>query len=294
MVNVPFLKRGIPLPFGGRKNSEAEADQTATTTSSTTDITSQAGLVDPEKASASNTPASPVQTEITETEAEKPTASKNRWPLWVKLAIAGCTFAIIAGLAIGLGVGLTRHKHSSSHKDESAPVGGSDNGQGGSPQKRSKLAVYWGAKLNTVSLDTVCEDPSYDIVNLAFLSAFFANGQYPRLVIPSLNGSSEAQKRVGAVDLQDGTPLVPAIQKCQANGKLVLLSMGGAAGYADVKVGSDALGQQVADTIWDLFLGGGRKREIRPFGEDVILDGIDFGTSCNFFSLEKVLTNKKN
>lgn len=287
MVNMPFLKQGHWLPFGGRKDSEGDANQTATTTSSTTDITCQAGLFDPEKADASNTPASPVQTETTETETEKQTAGKHRWPLWMKLAIAVCTFAMIAGLAIGLGVGLTRHKHSSSRKDESTPLGGGggDGGPGGSPpQKRSsKLAVYWGAKLNTVSLDSVCDDPSYDIVNLAFLSAFFANGQYPRLVIPSLNGSSEAQRRAGAVDLQDGAALVPAIKKCQANGKLVLLSMGGAAGYADVRLGSDALGRQVADTIWDLFLGGGGKREIRPFGENVILDGVDFGKfrTCN-------------
>ncbi|KAJ6780669.1 hypothetical protein PWT90_01329 [Aphanocladium album] len=272
-----WLKESIQLPFGGRKNSEAS--QTGTTASSTTDITSQAGWVDPEKAeAAANMQAASAKPETVAADDEK-TTTKRQWPLWMKLAIAGCIFAVVVGLSVGLGVGLTRHKHNGSPGgDSSSSSGDSSSGSGssgGSPQRPSKLAVYWGSKFNTIPLDDVCEDPSYDIVNLAFLSYFFGNGQYPRLAIPSLNGSSEAQRLAGAVDLQDGTALVPAIKKCQANGKLVLLSMGGAAGYSDVSVGSDGTGQLVADLIWNLFLGGGKKPEIRPFG-NVVLDGVDF------------------
>nr|QDJ94329.1 chitinase chiB3 [Cordyceps cicadae] len=130
-------------------------------------------------------------------------------------------------------------------------------------------------------LDSVCGDAAYDTVNLAFLSHFFGSGgggQYPRLAIASLGPASEAQRLAGAADLQDGTSLAPAIRKCQAAGKRVLLSMGGAAGYAEVRLASDAQGRQVADTVWELFLGGGeggKKAEIRPFG-DVVLDGVDF------------------
>lgn len=315
-------------------------DPTATTSSSTTDLTAFTGwdtetprigvtylegdtekvkVVEGEVGAAKNE-ASRVQvtdleadaahTEVTESEPEKKTSFvsrwafwKNPWPLWKKLALAGgIVFIILAlglGLGVGLGVGLAKHRSSGHSGDDSGQAtnnsgsssdgngssngssngGGSGSGSGsgkGSPGKTNKLVVYWGAKLNTVSLDTVCSDPSYDIVNISFLSYFFAEGQFPRLAIPSLNGSSAAQKLAGAISLQDGTSLIPAIQKCQANGKLVLLSMGGAAGYADVRLSSNDQGAQVADTIWNLFLGGTKKPEIRPFG-NVILDGVDFG-----------------
>ncbi len=272
MVNIQSLIQGIRLPFDGRKNSQAGG--TATTSSSTTDVTSQLDWADPEKAEAARIQAA-IQYEANQTEQ---TPGRSPWPLWMKLAMAGCAFAIIAGLAVGLGVGLTRHKHSDHHHTGNSSSGGNGSSPDSSPPPKppATVAVYWGAKLKTVSLDTVCEDPSYDIVNLSFLSAFFATGQYPRLAIPSLNGSSEAQRLAGAADLQDGTALMPAIRKCQAGGKRVLLSMGGAAGYADVRVASDTQGRQVADMIWHLFLGGDEKPELRPFG-DVVLDGVDFG-----------------
>ncbi|OAA77217.1 Glycoside hydrolase, subgroup, catalytic core [Akanthomyces lecanii RCEF 1005] len=137
-----------------------------------------------------------------------------------------------------------------------------------------KLAVYWGAEDSSTTLDDVCGDSSYDIVNLAFLSYFFKDGGYPELSISTLGGPSDAQQAAGATSLQDGSELVPAIQKCQKNGKRVILSMGGAQGYADVTLQSDAQGQQIAQTIWDLFLGGTNNPSLRPFG-DVKLDGVD-------------------
>ncbi|OAA71247.1 Glycoside hydrolase, subgroup, catalytic core [Cordyceps fumosorosea ARSEF 2679] len=276
MLNLSFLKQGIRLPFGGGGNGQTAP--TATRSSSTTDVSSQAECADPEKARASDFRAVAVLPDGTDKDAKQQTTTKKRWPLWMKLAMAGCLFSIVAGLAIGLGVGLTRHKHSniSSQESSAEPPSG---GNGTDPsQKPGQLAVYWGAMgSSAASLDNVCGDASYDTVNLAFLSHFFANGQYPRLAIASLGPASEAQRLAGAVDLQDGAPLAPAIRKCQAAGKRVLLSMGGAAGYAEVRLASDAQGRQVADTIWELFLGGGggKKAEIRPFG-DVVLDGVDF------------------
>lgn len=139
-----------------------------------------------------------------------------------------------------------------------------------------KLVVYWGAEDSSTTLDNVCSDSSYDIVNLAFLSYFFKDGGYPELSISTLGGPSEAQRAAGATSLQDGSSLVPAIQKCQQNGKLVILSMGGAQGYADVTLQSDAQGEQIAQTVWDLFLGGTNNASLRPFGS-VKLDGVDLG-----------------
>lgn len=54
----------------------------------------------------------------------------------------------------------------------------------------NRLIVYWGARFDGVSLDGVCNDPSYDVVNLAFLTDFFFAGGYFRLRIAELRGSS--------------------------------------------------------------------------------------------------------
>lgn len=140
----------------------------------------------------------------------------------------------------------------------------------------AKLTVYWGAEDDNLSLSEVCADSTYDIVNLAFLAYFNKAGGYPGLEVQGLNGPSAAQKKAGATGLKDGSSLVPAIKQCQANGKLVILSMGGATDYSDVALANDAAGQKVADQIWNLFLGGTSNPELRPFGT-VKLDGVDLG-----------------
>lgn len=58
------------------------------------------------------------------------------------------------------------------------------------------------------------------------------------------------------------------IQTCQAAGKIVTLSLGGASGAASFS--SDAQGTAFADQIWNLFLGG--TSSTRPFG-GAVLDG---------------------
>lgn len=146
---------------------------------------------------------------------------------------------------------------------------------------RHKLTVYWGAEDDTTTLDDVCNDSSYDVVNLAFLSHFFSNGGYPKMSIGNLDGPSRAQKKAGATGLQDGSSLVKSIKNCQSKGKPVILSMGGATDYSDVQLHSDAQGQQIANTVWNLFLGGTDHNELRPFG-DVKLDGVDLGTTPPF------------
>ncbi|KAM3528506.1 hypothetical protein MY4038_005857 [Beauveria bassiana] len=143
-----------------------------------------------------------------------------------------------------------------------------------------KLTVYWGAEDDNLSLMDVCNDATYDIVNLAFLAYFDKAGGYPGLEMSGLDGPSAAQREAGATGLKDGARLVPAIKKCQANGKLVILSMGGATSYSNVRLSSDAQGEKVADQVWNLFLGGTDYKELRPFGE-VDLDGVDLDNETN-------------
>ncbi|KAM3563664.1 hypothetical protein MY1884_001133 [Beauveria asiatica] len=135
----------------------------------------------------------------------------------------------------------------------------------------SKLTMYWGGEDDSLPLMDVCNDATYDIVNLAFLAYFNKAGGYPGL---------EIWREVGATGLKDGARLVPAIKKCQANGKLVILSMGGATEYSDVRLSSDAQGKKVADQVWNLFLGGTDYKELRPFG-NVERDGVDLDYETN-------------
>lgn len=58
------------------------------------------------------------------------------------------------------------------------------------------------------------------------------------------------------------------IETCQAAGKIVTISLGGASGAATFS--SDAQAETFADTIWNLFLGGSNSS--RPFGS-AVLDG---------------------
>ena len=62
--------------------------------------------------------------------------------------------------------------------------------------------------------------------------------------------------------------LASEIKGCQAKGKAIILSLGGATGGA--VLGSDAAGEAFAQKIYDLFLGG--SSSTRPFG-DAVLDG---------------------
>ena len=60
------------------------------------------------------------------------------------------------------------------------------------------------------------------------------------------------------------------IKTCQANGKKILLSLGGAAGSYGFT--SDAQASSFADELWNLF--GGGNSSTRPFG-DAVIDGFD-------------------
>lgn len=137
-----------------------------------------------------------------------------------------------------------------------------------------KLTIYWGAEDDNTSLESVCNDSTYDIVNLAFLNYFHSGGGFPSIEMAGLWDTTQAQKNAGATGLKDGSPIVDAIKTCQSNGKLVILSMGGANDYADVTLKSDQDGEDIADKVWNLFLGGTDHSELRPFG-DVKLDGVD-------------------
>ncbi|KAK4774933.1 hypothetical protein SAY86_009868 [Trapa natans] len=122
------------------------------------------------------------------------------------------------------------------------------------------IAVYWGQNGNEGTLSDACSSGLYKYINLAFLTTF-GNGQ-----TPSINLAGHCDPGSGGC-----IGLSSDIRSCQAQGIKVLLSLGGGAGSYSLSSADDA--QQVADYLWNNFLGG--QSSSRPLG-DAVLDGIDF------------------
>ncbi|KIJ12662.1 chitinase [Paxillus involutus ATCC 200175] len=144
----------------------------------------------------------------------------------------------------------------------------------------TNLAVYWGQNSYgaTNPSDTAnwqqpisfyCQDDSVDIIPIAFVDQFVSTGGLPSVNLANTCSTSDNGAFPGTA-LPNCAFLASDIQTCQAKGKIVTISLGGATGAAFFT--SDAEGEAFAQTIWDLFLGG--SSNTRPFGS-AVLDGID-------------------
>ena len=151
------------------------------------------------------------------------------------------------------------------------------------PQARDNVVVYWGASAETrkVPLLNICQDTSINVVNLAFLTGYQekAKGGYPTINFSGgCGGQSQKQTAVGATGLLRCPEMAQAIQECQKNGKIVLLSIGGETGKAQIEFSMKKDAFDAAAMLWGLFAGGEEEEdpELRPF-PDTILDGFDIG-----------------
>lgn len=133
----------------------------------------------------------------------------------------------------------------------------------------SNVAVYWGqnSEGSQARLADYCKDTSADIVILSFLSVFYGTGGYPELHFGA--GCEDGSVFSGTNLLQCPT-IAEDIVSCQAQGKKVLLSLGGSGGTYGFDTAEQ--GTVFADTLWNLFLGG--TSDFRPFGT-AVLDGFD-------------------
>lgn len=130
----------------------------------------------------------------------------------------------------------------------------------------SNVAVYWGQNAAgdvatpQQPLSTYCQDASVDTVILSFVNAF------PTLQVNFANQCG--------LTFDNGLLHCPTIGEdiayCQAQGKKVLLSLGGQLG--DYGFTSDAEATEFATTLWNKF-GGGEDPE-RPF-DTAVVDGFD-------------------
>ncbi len=166
--------------------------------------------------------------------------------------------------------------------DTTSPSDGTPPVDAKPPASGPQLAIYWGqngyggahpaaSSQWEKPLDVTCTaNPAYDVVVLAFATSFVRTRNADGY--PELNFANHCETAYDArnpfllkcPDIQKG------IETCQASGKRVVLSLGGASGaYGFV---SDAEGEAFAKTVWEMFLGG--KGSVRPFGS-AVLDGVD-------------------
>ncbi|RUS18372.1 glycoside hydrolase superfamily [Endogone sp. FLAS-F59071] len=67
--------------------------------------------------------------------------------------------------------------------------------------------------------------------------------------------------------------VVSDIRHCQASGVRIFISIGGYT--ANVPITDNATGEAYADGLWNGYFGGSNSAYYRPFGSNVILDGVD-------------------
>ncbi|XP_038709070.1 hevamine-A-like [Tripterygium wilfordii] len=151
-----------------------------------------------------------------------------------------------------------------------------------SSSEAGKIAIYWGQNGNEGVLTHTCITNKYGYVNIAFLNKF-GNGQTPGIDLAGhCNPASGGCKAVSI-----------GIKNCQNHGIKVMLSIGG--GFGSYSLSSRADAKNVADYLWNNFLGG--QSSSRPLG-DAVLDGIDFdielGSNSYYDDLARYLSSYSN
>ncbi|KAI9349027.1 glycoside hydrolase superfamily [Obelidium mucronatum] len=154
---------------------------------------------------------------------------------------------------------------------------------------QTNLIAYWGQNLNKqvasfksspeVSLADVCKNTKYNIIHIKGILSYYTVKGYPGV---DFNNHCSFPLNVfhnwpivsknGLSLLDCATNVGKDITTCQAMGKKVVLvidPLDFMNKTATLPNGANA----VADNIWNLFLGG--TSEFRPFGPNVVVDGID-------------------
>lgn len=164
----------------------------------------------------------------------------------------------------------------------------------------TSVAAFFGQSTQPGHLSDVCDNESFDVVILAFITSL----NPPKLNMAKDTGSpSEAQKEQEGWELFDGTvaaegaqSLADQIAGCQEKGKKVMISFGGDESLSNATFSSEKEATDAADKVWyvllialgekrpqmtdrdfdrNLYLGGTDLADLRPFGSEVTLDGLD-------------------
>ncbi|XP_042481714.1 hevamine-A-like [Macadamia integrifolia] len=124
------------------------------------------------------------------------------------------------------------------------------------------ITIYWGQNGNEGTLNETCATGNYSYVNIAFLYKFGGDQT------PAFNLAGHCNPDTGGC-----TIFSSQITHCQSLGLKVMLSIGGGVGNYTLTSNQDA--KDVANYLWNNFLGGNVSSSTRPLGE-AVLDGIDF------------------
>ncbi|KAL8845959.1 MAG: hypothetical protein Q9221_008921 [Calogaya cf. arnoldii] len=146
----------------------------------------------------------------------------------------------------------------------------------------TNMAVYWndqGQGPSQQRLAHLCEDSSIDIIPIAFLNIFpdQVNGGYPGTNFGNQCGPETFKNKDGSDSpLLSNCPLIgPDIKTCQAMGKKLLLSLGGAI-PTNQSINNDESAVAFAHFLWNAFGPvDATYNGPRPFG-DAVIDGFDF------------------
>lgn len=151
-------------------------------------------------------------------------------------------------------------------------------------RSNSNVAVYWGQNSggSQQRLSYYCDSDAVDIVILSFMHEFPSPVQ--------LNFANACEGTYTADGILQCQTIATDIKYCQNKGKIVLLSLGGAAGSYGFS--DDATAKKFAHTLWDLF---GNSKTLatndRPF-YDAVLDGFDFDIENNWSTGYPALANE--
>ncbi|KAF9187573.1 Chitinase 1 [Haplosporangium sp. Z 767] len=135
------------------------------------------------------------------------------------------------------------------------------------PNADNNLVNYWGQKQKPLA-DYCQTSDIEDVIVMAFLHVFnSASRELPRI---DLSNQCDQNSVFPGTSLLHCPQTGAGVKMCQSKGKVVILSLGGAAGAYGFS--NDQEARDFAHTIWDLFLGG--SSPTRPL-DDAILDGVD-------------------
>ncbi|KAG0222109.1 Chitinase 1 [Actinomortierella wolfii] len=158
------------------------------------------------------------------------------------------------------------------------------------PLAKTNVVNYWGQNSvyfsggQEASLGTYCQDSTVDVFAIGFVHQI-VNGK------PVLNLANHCETTFPGSNLLSCPQIGADIKACQAKGKAIVISIGGASGqYA---LDTPEQGTAFAQQIWDTFLGGSSSQ--RPFG-DAVLDGVDLdlesGTNKGYAAFVQALRSK--
>ncbi|KAL2043023.1 hypothetical protein N7G274_004082 [Stereocaulon virgatum] len=151
-------------------------------------------------------------------------------------------------------------------------------------------AVYWGQGANQERLMYYCQDDSIDIIQIGFVNMFpDQTGGYPGTNFGNQCGDTTYSNPDGSMSplLNHCPDIGPDIKYCQNNGKIVLLSLGGAE-PTNQYLTSEQSAMDFADFLWTAFGPMDPNSQApRPFG-DARVDGFDFDIESTYpLSLDK-------